>query len=167
MKKIKGYSDYFVTEEGIMYTKRKHPGNPKGKLKEMKKSKNSYGYCRVQLFPDKKWHMVHRLVAQCFLPNPKKKNTVNHKNGIKYDNRVENLEWCTHQENIQHSFDTGLHAGKYKTVKQYLKGKLINTFRSVREANRYLKKNHSKLTDASGRKENFIQAYGYNWEIQA
>jgi hypothetical protein len=68
------------------------------------------GYERIRLYKDKEWQSttVHRLVATLFLEKPKSKDQVNHKNGIKTDNRAENLEWCTGSENQKHSWAMGL-----------------------------------------------------------
>lgn len=75
------------------------------------KQGNKEGYRSVVLTKGHqldKTFAVHRLVSITFIPNPKNKETVNHINGIKSDNRVENLEWNTRSENILHAFRTGL-----------------------------------------------------------
>lgn len=90
-----------------------------GRVKNVKtnrimKCKIDMGYYRVGLFKNKKQtlYLVHRLVAEAFILNPENKPLINHKNGRKLDNRVNNLEWCTYKENNNHAQKTGL----WKTV---------------------------------------------------
>lgn len=56
---------------------------------------------------NRKGYKIHRLMAQAFIPNPKGLKEINHKNGIKTDNRLENLEWCTRKNNMKHARDNG------------------------------------------------------------
>ena len=81
----------------------------KGKTKFLQGSINK-GYRIVHLMKDHKRYsvMVHRLVAEYFLPKINGKNEINHIDGNKLNCCVENLEWCTHLENVQHAFKTGL-----------------------------------------------------------
>lgn len=70
--------------------------------------KDGYLYCRLCKDSKPRAYKVHRLVAQAFIPNAQNKPQVNHLDGDKTNNHVENLEWCTISENQIHAFRTGL-----------------------------------------------------------
>lgn len=97
---------YFVSTVGnVDSTKR-------GNRQRLKPRRNRNGYLAVRLYINgvRKLFTIHRLVAQAFIPNPEDKPQINHINGVKTDNRVENLEWCTQAENNHHAYVTGLRA---------------------------------------------------------
>lgn len=81
--------------------------------KIMATSLNDAGYAMVDLYmnSNRKTMRVHRLVATAFIENPQNKPQVNHKNSIRNDNDVSNLEWCTPSENTQHGYDFGFLSG--------------------------------------------------------
>lgn len=88
---------------------------------------------------------THRLVAQVFLLNTNHYNEVNHKNGVKTDNRIENLEWCTRSENIQHSFKFLWRTTWNKKIKSISIDWNQIVYKSLREASRTLKIDNSSI----------------------
>jgi len=94
-KKINGYDSYRVSNLGRIKSLI-------GKEKILKNQKNPGGYLSVRL--NGKRHLVHRLVGFAFIKNPENKPEINHKNKIKTDNCVKNLEWNTRYENEAHKY---------------------------------------------------------------
>lgn len=111
--------DRYVDYKGIVRFR-------KGKI--LKQSLTTTGYKKVTLCDKnhkRKHAKVHRLVAMAFIPKPKNKNLINHKDGNPLNNRMENLEWCTYSENITHAYQNGLREWSLKgkedeIIKEYL-----------------------------------------------
>ena len=128
-KSITGYEGYFeVSNLGNFRSKdrfirykqngiRKYPGKP------LKTETIVEGYQRVVLMKEgvKKRFMCHRIVAQEFIPNPNNKPFINHIDGNPANNKVENLEWCTQEENEQHSVNSLGKTMKGKTYPKKIK----------------------------------------------
>lgn len=109
---------------------------------------------------------VHGLVAVAFLDNSVKKKMVNHKNGDKLDNRVENLEWVTPKENSVHAVTTSLQKGHPKRVEQYTKdGKHIQTFGSILEASEKTGANNRHISCVCKGKRKTTGGFMWKYEI--
>lgn len=99
LKQIKGFENYHITENGQIYS------NHRQSFGKAKKTKvNNKGYVMVTLYKDKKEYTkyLHRLLAENFLENPNCYAEVNHKDGNKLNNKLDNLEWCSISENRKH-----------------------------------------------------------------
>ena len=94
--RIDGFPAYVIHPCGTILRIRKD------KTTDIKHNKNGYGYMQVRLYKNRKSKMflVHRLLALHFIPNPENKRCVDHGNGVRDDNSLENLSWVTHQENM-------------------------------------------------------------------
>ena len=136
-KSIKGYrGKYKVSNKGRVarITKAKSLRCLKGQL-------NHKGYLRVSLVKNHKPHFfrVHRLVGLAFIPNPLNKPQINHKDGNKLNNRVDNLEWVTNEENYEHAIKHKLVSHCEKPVALYKNGIEIARYKSISDAARQTK----------------------------
>lgn len=166
LKNINGYEGlYMIDNLGNVLSLPKFQGNRfHNKYKVLKPKLNKNGYYEVALSKNGvlKSFLLHRLIAIHFLDNKDNLQQVNHKNGVKTDNRLDNLEWATISENTKHAFDNNLNNFKeralnnltkinskttYKKVILYKDDKEF-VFNSVKEASEKLNPNKDNITRA-------------------
>jgi hypothetical protein len=104
---MKQYKDtpYYISQDGKVFRKWNYG------YKQLKPYIDEYGYNKISLFIDKKVisKRIHRLVAECYIKNPNDLPEVNHKDTNKLNNNLNNLEWITHRENIDHAISNNLY----------------------------------------------------------
>ena len=159
-KDIPGYEGlYKVSSLGRVFGEKK-----KGLLNPF----NNRGYLRVTLFKNGvgKHYSIHRLVAVAFIPNPIQLPQINHINENKSDNRVENLEWCDLEYNVNYGNRRGKAVQKTrKPVLQYtLTGEFVKEWDAARTAEKTLSKSYGKICSVC--KGNRKSAYGYIWRYK-
>jgi hypothetical protein len=166
MEEIKGNNQYLINKEGSIYSKITN--------RYLKPYRTKEGYVVIPL--KGKLHRLHRLLALQYIDNPENKPLINHKNGIKYDNRLENLEWVTAKENTRHAWDNNLcktirhwkgktgenHNTSKAIIQMDMEGNFIAKHIGIRNiATKMNIKYQSIVRCASGKRPS---AYGYKWK---
>lgn len=131
---IIGYVGYYQVSNlgrvrGLNRSVKHYFGGPKKVKQKIMRTYKNKGYINVALNKDgkQKHFSIHRLIALHFISNEHNKPHINHINGIKHDNRIENLEWCTRSENLKHAVKSGL----YKRPNVKLRDKEVRKIRRL------------------------------------
>lgn len=175
-KDVVGYEGYYQVSnfgnirsvDRVIYSDKLHIGTKRElKSKMLKPYVNSHGYLALTLTKNsnEKSVRVHRLVAEAFIKNPNNYDQINHIDGNKTNNKVENLEWCNNQHNVNHAYKNGLTKHYTRSIKQYdLKGNYIQTFESIAKACEEVNGNRANITKCA--KGYINSAYGYKWRYE-
>lgn len=118
----KSYPQYKVHSDGRIWSDKRN--------RFLRLSKDKDGYLELQVRSPKSRIKVHRMVAECFIPNPLNLPMVNHKDGVKNNNDINNLEWVDNSENMSHAYSTGLMPVGEKNVHSILTEKEVLTIKS-------------------------------------
>ena len=173
-KDIKGYEGYQVSNEGRIrtynkttYTEKHGVRHWQNRVLSQKTAKDKA--MRVELWKDGKHNtvLVHRIVALTFLGEPPESNmTVNHIDGNRKNNHVENLEWLSLADNIRHGFRTGLYSSTFKPITLIDENDNEFKFVSLAEGNRFLGRPNSYLGMAIRKKYRITDAKGVRYRIK-
>ncbi len=156
-KDVVGYEkNYQVSNTGLVISKLT------GKIRKPVLGKRGYFELTLMLNGKMKLVKLHRMIAEAFIPNTDLKPFINHKDSNKQNNKIDNLEWCTNGENIQHAYDNGKMSRKTAVKQLSLSGELIKIWDTVTHTRRYYNMNASNIVQVcKGKRQT---AYGFKWE---
>lgn len=153
-KDVVGYEEFFqISNLGRLYSKRT------SKILSQTISKTGYYSHATRLGGrngKRVYFKIHRLIAEAFIPNPEGKEQVNHKDGNKLNNAVENLEWATASENTKHAYDNGLASALTGEDSPHAKLTAFDA-ESIRREYKETKTTHRKLAEKYGVGKTTIQ----------
>lgn len=131
VKKIKDFDNYYITKDGKVFSIISN--------KYLKQYLGTNGYYQVDLRKNNKTYKltIHRLLALTYIDNPNNLRDVDHINENKLDNRVENLQWVSHRDNLIKNFKKISNIRNFRECKLYKNNELIKSFKSIRECCRY------------------------------
>jgi len=175
-----GYEGYYkVSNIGRVKSLPRNGTIKQERIMKIKISKAGYATVHLRKSGYSKHRKIHRMVAKAFIEAVEGKPLINHIDGDKLNNTIDNLEWCTHKENVQHAHDTGLAktdmkqiaearaisiAVRTKKVRQLdMQGNEIREFKSMTEARKHLGKTSSTMI--AGVCMGIRKSYeGFKWE---
>lgn len=136
-------ANYFIYDNGLLQNVKTN--------KFLKPYKSSGGYLYIKIVKNKRHHHIrlHRLVALAFIPNPDNLPCVNHKDGNKENNCVDNLEWCSYSDNIKHGYKNNLFKNPTfsptRVIQYDLEGNFIKTWNSIKDIEKKFGVSHTAI----------------------
>jgi hypothetical protein len=184
-KPIKGYEKYHISQLGRVkiigkFVKRKHKIVwREDKIKIIQYNNKGYGFIRLSNNFIEKSFLIHRLVAEAFIPNPNNYPIINHIDCNPKNNIFTNLEWCTYSYNSKYAYNFGKNTGTFlgmfgkdhpgsKPVLQFdLKGNFIREWENAKEVERILGIKSSNIYACAKGKKNYKTAGGFIWKYKS
>ena len=159
MKPIENLPGYSVTNCGKIYSH----------ISKIYLAQSSQGSDYKFVIMRGKSYRIHRLVAKAFVPNPEPENfnVVNHKNGDKFNNNFDNLEWGDNSYNMFHAYKTGLRKPRKRAILRYTKdGKFVKRYGSVLDASKELKIDDSSICKVCSGRTKTVRGYIWKYETE-